>query len=231
MPSRSRSRSEQLADWFGNSAFTRRRSAAGPFRRRAIAVVALAVAAPILSVGVPAGPLAGAVSPGGSVGAGISSEPITLPGSGVPGTTYRLQGLVVANTGATASHFGLRVRPLHKKGELGVDPGWVTFQPDTFSLGPDASRKVTVVVSLPPSVDRGQYTSYVVAATVPPHGGSDGAASAAAATTLSFAVKGAPPGSGFPWFDWLGVGVILLLAAALVAVWRSGLRISVHIGR
>ena len=158
-----------------------------------------------------------------SVGTGIQTGPVTLPGALQPGHAYTLPAVTVANTGSDRVNLTLQVElpvPDNLPGRP-VPAKWVTFSyppllwvfhQSSVGVGPGDSTKVPAQVAIPKSAKPGRYTAWVVA-------GADGNGSpghlnfaAEAITILKFTVGHPAPRS-------LPVGLVAVLAVlALMAV-------------
>jgi hypothetical protein len=165
-----------------------------------------------------------------SVGVGIQAGPVRLQGVAHPGESYALPPVYVANTGNQAESIRVQAEQLFREPVLAVPASWVQAGPGV-QLQPGQGARIPVELVVPDGAKPGAYLGYLVAL------GSAGIVvgqanfSAAAATRLEFSVKPGPaPGMSLslpPW-TWWAMGGLLLLAAAVFGVRRSGLRIRVE---
>lgn len=113
-------------------------------------------------------------------GAGIQAEPVSI-GSGVPANSTHKLNVSVYNTGTDTETLNLTVQNLSHHKTLTVQPSWVAFSENNFSIGAGETKNIGVTLSIP-DVPDGYYTSDIWVRTVSSSG--DGAFLGAGAATL-----------------------------------------------
>jgi hypothetical protein len=175
-----------------------------------------------------------------AAGVGVGAAPIEAKGELTAASSVVLPSLYVMNTGTEPSTYGIRVQRIGKTSGTPVPTSWVTVTPATLALKPKAGRWVKVSLQIPAGAASGSYTSYLVAGTLAggQATGTKAQFGAQAATQLSFKV-GAPGSAAAveskpdtssngadlgPWWAWVGG---LALVVAVIAIWKSGIRVKV----
>ncbi|HXL90841.1 MAG TPA: hypothetical protein VN969_17980 [Streptosporangiaceae bacterium] len=178
-----------------------------------------------LTVGLPAA-LGLAVPAYASIGVGIQSNPVRLGGVAHPGSTYALPSLYVINTGTQAESVSVRVERLSTGSGPGLSvPGsWIQISGQGTQLAPDQSALISLELHTPGNAQPGSYATDLVATGSIAGTSGDVNFGAAAATGLEFSVTPGPGSAVAAWRWWLFVALIVL-AAIVVIVRRTGLRI------
>ncbi len=166
-----------------------------------------------------------------SVGVGVQAGPVRLADAAHPGGTYALPPVYIVNTGTQAESVAIRIERISHGTGRTIPPSWIRVSALPSRLGHGQSARVPLDLVVPAGAKPGQYFSDVVvtgsaALTV---GGAN--LGVAAATDLEFRV--APGAVAQPWFSvpgWVlgAMAGIVALAAALVLVSRSGIRIRIE---
>lgn len=195
-------------------------------RRRSHAALVMAAATAAL-VSLP-------VAASASIGVGIQAGPVRLGSVAQPGQTYDLPPVYVVDTGTEPESVRLDVKRLSHGPERDVPPSWIQATGPDVKLSAHQSAYIPVKLVVPSDAKPGAYMSDVVA-----HGSAGLTAgqanlAVAAATKLEFRVGGHPvsPGllAGFPGtLAWVAL-VLVLIAAAVLILRRSGLRIRIERG-
>jgi hypothetical protein len=168
-----------------------------------------------------------------SVGVGIQAGAVRLSGAAHPGQSVALPGVSVVNAGTRPESIRLSVQRISKGQGRPVPRSWIQFGAPVVQLAPKHAMRVSVELAVPAGTKPGAYLSDIVATGSSAAQRSAGRASlgAAAATLLEFRV--AP--STAPGFWWSvftqtlwALLIVILLAAVLLAVRRSGLRVRVE---
>ena len=168
-----------------------------------------------------------------SVGVGIQAGAVRLSGAAHPGQSVALPGVSVVNAGTRPESIRLSVQRISKGPGRPVPRSWIQFGAPVVQLAPKHAMRVSVELAVPAGTKPGAYLSDIVATGSSAAQRSAGRASlgAAAATLLEFRV--AP--STAPGFWWSvftqtlwALLIVILLAAVLLAVRRSGLRVRVE---
>jgi hypothetical protein len=166
-----------------------------------------------------------------SVGVGVQAGPVRLDGVAHPGGQYALAPVYVVNTGTETESVSISVERISPGTGRTVPPGWISVASTPVHLSHAQSARIPLQLTVPRTAAPGRYFSDVVAkgsASVVAGGAELGVA---AATSLEFTV--APGTASAGWFSvpgWLLPYVlgVLIVAAAAVAVRRSGVRIRVE---
>lgn len=192
--------------------------------QRALWCLAAAVLAAMVLLGV--APAAHA-----SIGVGVQADPVRLGSVAHPGGSYSLPSLYVVNTGTQAESISVRVERMSSGPGRTVPASWIRIEAPRGQLGP--RQQVLIPLRLVPAgnAEPGSYRSDIVVT------GSAGAVSggvrfgAAAATALEFRLTPGPAPGGWlgvqAWRWWLTV-VLVVLAATVFGVRRSGLRVRIE---
>jgi hypothetical protein len=168
-----------------------------------------------------------------SVGVGIQAGAVRLSGAAHPGQSVALPGVSVVNAGTRPESIRLSVQRISKGQGRPVPRSWIQFGAPVVQLAPKHAMRVSVELAVPAGTKPGAYLSDIVATGSSAAQRSAGRASlgAAAATLLEFRVApGTAPGFWWSVFTqtlW-ALLIVILLAAVLLAVRRSGLRVRVE---
>jgi hypothetical protein len=196
-------------------------------RKRSPAALVMPVAAAVL-VSLP-------VAASASIGVGIQAGPVRLGSVAQPGRTYDLPPVYVVDTGTEPESVRLVVKRLSHGPGRDVPPSWIQVSGPDVKLTAHQSARIPVQLAVPSDARPGAYLSDVVA-----HGSAGLSAgqtslAVAAATKLEFTVGDHPasPGlfAGFPGSLAWAAAVLVLIAAAVLIIRRSGLRIRIERGR
>jgi hypothetical protein len=167
-----------------------------------------------------------------SVGVGVQAGPVRLTGLAYRGGSYALPAVYVVNTGTQAESVHVRVQRLSRGAGRAVPPSWIHVSGPAVRLSAHQAARIPLELVVPDGARPGGYLSDVVVAGSASISVGRANLGAAAATKLEFRVgKGQvaqgllPPVPG--WSAW-AIGVLLLLAAVVLGVRRSGLRIRVE---
>ncbi len=166
-----------------------------------------------------------------SVGVGIQAGPVRLAAGAHPGGSYALPPVYVVNTGSQPETVTIRIERISPGAGRTVPAAWITASGQPVSLAHNQSARIPLQLIVPASAKAGSYFSDVVV-----HGSakiSVGSANmaVAAATKLEFrVVPGVVSGSWLGLPGWLlpAVAGLAALAAVVVLVRRSGLRIRIE---
>jgi len=168
-----------------------------------------------------------------SIGVGIQAGAVRLSGAAHPGESVALPGVAVVNSGTHPESIRLSVQRLSKGPGRVVPASWIHFGSPFVQLAPKHAARVPVELVVPAGAKPGAYLSDVVATGSSAEQASVGHASlgAAAATLLVFRVTpGAVPGfwsSVFTQTLW-ALLILIVLAAAVLVVRRTGIRVRVE---
>jgi hypothetical protein len=166
-----------------------------------------------------------------SIGVGIQPGPVRLSGVAYPGHSVALPPVAVVNAGTRHETIRVAVQRDPRGGGRAVPPSWVQPGVPYVQLAPRHAIRVPLELVVPAGARPGFYVSDIVA-TASGRLSADGAnLGAAAATLLEFRV--APdPAPGFWWSVFTqtlwALLIVILLAAVVLAVRRSGFRIRVE---
>jgi hypothetical protein len=166
-----------------------------------------------------------------SVGVGVQANPVRLGKVARPGNSYALPAVFVINTGSQPETITLRVERLSHGPGRAVPPSWVHLGGPAVHVPRHRGARISLQLVVPGGARPGAYLSDIVAsgsATVTAGGARLGAA---AATKLEFRVAAVPAAgmwsSVTTWLLWT-MALVFLVAVAVFAVRRSGLRIKVE---
>lgn len=120
-----------------------------------------------------------------SSGVGIQSSPVFIGEPISANSTHKLN-VSVYNTGTDNETVNLVIQNLSHRKTAELQPGWVKFSENNFSLGSGQSANVGITLTVP-SVPNGYYSSDIWARTT---GGNGLALGAGAATVIEFKVGG-----------------------------------------
>jgi len=166
-----------------------------------------------------------------SVGVGIQAGAVRLSGAAHPGQSVALPGVSVVNSGSHPESIRLSVRRISKGPGRPVPASWIQFGAPVVQLKPKHAVRVTLELVVPAGAKPGAYLSDIVAIASGQLSADGANLGAGAATLLEFRV--APdPAPGFWWSLFTqtlwALLIVILLAAVVFAVRRSGLRIRVE---
>jgi hypothetical protein len=166
-----------------------------------------------------------------SVGVGIQPGPVRLSGVAHPGHSVALPPVAVVNAGTGRETIWVTVQRDPRGGGLPVPRSWVRPGMPSVQLARRHATRIPLELVVPAGAKPGFYVGDIVATAsgqVPAGGASLGAA---AATLLEFRVT-PDPAPGFWWSVFTqtlwALLIVILLAAVVFAVRRSGLRIRVE---
>ena len=166
-----------------------------------------------------------------SVGVGIQAGPVRLSGAAHPGQTVALPSVSVVNAGTQRESIRVVVRRYPRGGGRPVPPSWVRPGMRSVQLAPHHAIRIPLELVVPAGAKPGAYLSDIVAVASGQLSADGANLGAGAATLLEFRV--APdPAAGF-WSSvftptlW-ALLIVILLAAVVFAVRKSGLRIRVE---
>jgi hypothetical protein len=168
-----------------------------------------------------------------SIGVGIQAGAVRLSGVAHPGESVALAGVAVVNSGTHPEWIRLSVQRLSKGPGRVVPASWIQFGSRVVQLAPKHATRVSLELVVPAGAKPGAYLSDIVATGSSARQGSAGHAAlgAAAATLLVFRVTpGTAPGfwsSVFRQTLW-ALLILIALAAVVLAVRRSGIRVRVE---
>lgn len=166
-----------------------------------------------------------------SVGVGIQPGPVRLSGVAYPGHSVALPPVAVVNAGTRHETIRVAVQRGPRGGGRAVPSSWVRPGVPYVQLAPRHAIRIPLELVVPASAKPGFYLGEVVATASGGLSGGGANLGAAAATLLEFRV--APdPAPGFWWSVFTqtlwALLIVILLAAVVLAVRRSGLRIRVE---
>ena len=168
-----------------------------------------------------------------SVGVGIQAGAVRLSGVAHPGQSVALPGVSVVNSGSHPESIRLSVQRISKGPGRSVPASWIQFGAPVVQLEPKHAVRVSMELVVPADAKPGAYLSDIVATGSNAGQASAGHASlgAAAATLLEFRVTpSAAPGFWWSVFTqtlW-ALLIVIVLAAVVLAVRRSGIRVRVE---
>jgi hypothetical protein len=163
-----------------------------------------------------------------SIGVGVQAGPVRLHGVAHPGGQYALPPVFVVNTGTQPELVAIRIERISPGTGRTVPPGWISASSAPVRLSRAQWARIPLRLTVPRTAVPGRYFSDVVAhgSVSVPIGGAE--LGVAAATGLEFTVAPGAASAGWPsaagWLMPYVIGV-LLVAAAAVAIRRSGIRI------
>jgi len=163
-----------------------------------------------------------------SVGVGIQAGPVQLSGVAHPGQSVALPSVSVVNAGTQPESIRIVVQRSPRGGGLPVPPSWVRPGTPSVQLAPHHAVRVPLELVVPTGAKPGAYLSDIVAIASGQLSARGANLGAGAATLLEFRV--APnPAAGFWWSVFTqtlwALLILILLAAVVFAVRRSGLRV------
>lgn len=166
-----------------------------------------------------------------SVGVGIQAGPVLLPGAAHPGGSYALPPVYVVDTGTQQESIEVRVERISPGHGLTVPPSWIQVTGPAVRLSHSQSARIPLELAVPDTANPGQYFSDVVVKGSAGLSAGSANLAVAAATDLEFRV--APGLAPRPWLSlpgWLlpAIAALLVLATAIFAFRRSGLRIRIE---
>jgi hypothetical protein len=166
-----------------------------------------------------------------SVGVGIQAGAVRLSGVAHPGQSVALPPVSVVNAGTQHEWIRVGVQRDPRGGGRIVPPSWVQPGVTSVRLAPRHATRISLELVVPSGAKPGFYVSDIVATVAGQQSASGANLGAAAATLLEFRV--APdPAPGFWWSvftqSFWALVIVILLAAVLLAVRRSGLRVRVE---
>ena len=166
-----------------------------------------------------------------SVGVGIQAGPVRLSGLAHPGQSVALPAVSVVNAGTRPESIRVTVQRDPRGGGRPVPRSWVLPGVPSAQLAPHHAIRISLELVVPAKAKPGAYLSDVVAIASGQLSAGGANLGAAAATLLEFRV--APdPAPGFWWSVFTqafwALLVVILLAAVVLAVRRSGLRVRVE---
>jgi hypothetical protein len=166
-----------------------------------------------------------------SVGVGIQAGPVRLSGVAHPGQSVALPSVSVVNAGTQPESIRIVVQRSPRGGGRAVPPSWVRPGTPSVQLAPRHSIRIPLELVVPAGAKPGAYLSDIVAVAAGQFSARGANLGAGAATLLEFRV--APnPAAGFWWSVFTqtlwALLILILLAAVVFAVRRSGLRVRVE---
>jgi len=191
-----------------------------------------ALAGTLVPAMVLAGVLAAVPQPAqASVGVGIQAGPVRLPGVAHPGQSVALPPVSVVNAGTRPESIRVGVQRDPRGGGRPVPPSWVQPGVASVQLAPHHAIRISLQLTVPAGAKPGSYVGDLVATASGQLSVGHANLGAAAATLLEFRV--APdPAPGFWWSVFTqtlwALLIVLLLAAVVFAVRRSGIRVRVE---
>ncbi len=166
-----------------------------------------------------------------SVGVGIQAGPVRLSGVAHPGQSVALPPVSVVNAGTRRETIRVAVQRDPRGGGRVVPPSWVRPGVPAVRLAPRHAVRISLELVVPAGARPGFYVSDIVATAAGRLSAGPANLGAAAATLLEFRVAPDPaPGFWWPVFTqslW-ALLIVILLAAVVLAVRRSGFRIRVE---
>jgi hypothetical protein len=167
-----------------------------------------------------------------SVGVGIQPGPVRLSGVAHPGHSIALPPVAVVNAGSGRETIWVTVqRDPRGGGGLPVPPSWVRPGMPSVQLARRHATRIPLELVVPADARPGFYVGDVVATASGQASAGGANLGAAAATLLEFRVT-PDPAPGFWWSVFTqtlwALLIVILLAAIVLAVRRSGLRIRVE---
>jgi hypothetical protein len=163
-----------------------------------------------------------------SVGVGIQAGPVRLSGVAHPGQSVALPSVSVVNSGTQPESIRIVVQRTPRGGGRPVPPSWVRPGMPSVQLAPHHAIRVPLELVVPTGARPGAYLSDIVAIASGQLSAGGANLGAGAATLLEFRVA-ADPAPGFWWSVFTqtlwALLILILLAAVVFAVRRSGLRV------
>jgi hypothetical protein len=192
--------------------------------RRWLALALVVPAASAMLLGFPATAHA-------SIGVGVQAGPVRLGSMAHPGGSYALPPVYVVNTGTQAESIAVRVERLSRGGGRTVPPSWVHVTGPAVRLARHQAARIPLQLVVPDGARPGEYLSDIVVTGSAAVSVGSANLGVAAATKLQFSVAPGPASGPWPSLPGWAVPAIagfLLLAAAIFAFRRSGLRVRVE---
>ncbi len=121
-------------------------------------------------------------------GVGITPGIIEVDEPLLPGGYYKLPTVQVINTGTEASQYEVVLTIMGDQKELKPTNDFISFNPRSFYLKPDASQAIVVTLDIPARAKPGDYLAYVEAHPVSQAAGGT-SVGIAVATKVFFTVK------------------------------------------
>ena len=166
-----------------------------------------------------------------SVGVGIQAGAVRLSGVAHPGQSLALPPVSVVNAGTRRETIRVAVQRDPRGGGRTVPPSWVRPGVPSVRLAPRHAIQISLELVVPAGARPGAYLSDIVATASGRPSAGGASLGAAAATLLEFRVAPDPaPGFWWPVFTqtlW-ALLIVILLAAVVLAVRKSGFRIRVE---
>ena len=166
-----------------------------------------------------------------SVGVGIQAGPVRLSGVAHPGQSVALPSVSVVNAGTQPESIRIVVQRSPRGGGRPVPPSWVRPGTPSVQLAPHHAIRIPLELVVPAGAKPGAYLSDIVAIASGQLSARGANLGAGAATLLEFRVA-ADAAAGFWWSVFTqtlwALLILILLAAVVFAVRRSGLRVRVE---
>jgi len=163
-----------------------------------------------------------------SVGVGIQAGPVRLSGVAHPGQSVALPSVSVVNAGTQPESIRIVVQRSPRESGRPVPPSWVRPGTPSVQLAPRHSTRIPLELVVPAGAKPGAYLSDIVAVASGQLSVRGANLGAGAATLLEFRVAPNPAAgfwsSAFTQTLW-ALLILVLLAAVVFAVRRSGLRV------
>ncbi len=168
-----------------------------------------------------------------SVGVGVQTGPVRLSGVAHAGGRYALPPVFVVNTGTQPESVAIAIERISPGTGRTVPPAWISASSAPVRLAHEQSARIPLSLTVPANARPGRYFSDVVAKGTAPLATGGANLGVAAATSLEFTVVPGVVASG--WANvpgWLlpYVAAVIVAAAAMVVVRRTGIRIRVERG-
>ena len=164
-------------------------------------------------------------------GVGIQAGPVRLPGVAHPGQSVALPSVSVVNAGTQPESIRIVVQRSPRGDGRPVPPSWVRPGTPSVQLAPHHAIRIPLELVVPTGAKPGADLSDIVAVAAGQLSARGANLGAGAATLLEFRVA-APPAAGFWWSVFTqtlwALLILILLAAVVFAVRRSGLRVRVE---
>jgi hypothetical protein len=165
-----------------------------------------------------------------SVGVGIQEDPISLQKAALPGETYALPPVHVADTGTQAESIVVKVERISHGNGRAVPGSWIHIGNPQLHLSAHQEIRVPLQLKVPDDAKPGRYLSDIVAigsAAISSSGTNFGAA---AATKIEFKILPGP-GRGLlpsiPLFVWVLFAALLLWLFVAISTRFYALKISI----
>jgi len=166
-----------------------------------------------------------------SVGVGIQAGSVRLSGVAHPGQSVALPSVSVVNAGTQPESIRIVVQRSPRGNGRTVPPSWVRPGMASVQLAPHHAVRIPLELVVPTGAKPGAYLSDIVAIASGQLSAGGANLGAGAATLLEFRVA-ADPAAGFWWSVFTqtlwALLILILLAAVVFAVRRSGLRVRVE---